>query len=122
MRPAPHRLLLLLLFLITICWPADVSARDGVVILDQSIRAVSRTSSGRFVNIAWNVKLKNEADRPQTCAILVSFLDADDRQIGKATKTQLLKARELKTVTDTVRLRSSVAERIATCDVSVAIE
>ena len=122
MRSAIRRLLLLSLFLLSIGWHTDASARDGIVILDSSIRAVSRTSSGRFVNIAWSVKLKNEADRPQTGVILVSFLDANDKQIGKASKTQLLKARELKKVTDTVRLRATVAEEIASCDVSVTIE
>lgn len=125
MRTAPRRLLLLTLsiFLFSICWPAGVSARDSVVILDQSIQAVSRTSSGRFVTIRWSVKLKNEANKPQTCAILISFLDANDEKIGKAAKDgQLLKARESKTITDTIRLRSSVVEKIASCDVSVTIE
>lgn len=121
MSNAKHCLISLFACLMILCSYSNVLA-DTIAILDHSIRAVSAVSSGRFIKIAWYVKLRNEAPEPQTCEITISFLNGDEEQIGRATKTHTLKPRELKTVSGTVQLRASVAKRIVSCDVSVQIK
>lgn len=122
MKTISHCLRIFPLFLLVFCWHTDAYAQGGVAVLDSSVRVVSSTSSGRFFKLAWSVKLRNQTNEEQTCTVLVSFLDADENQISKATKTQVLKPRESKNVRDTVRLRSSVVNQIASTNVSVTLE
>lgn len=93
---------------------STVLAENGISIIDHSIKAVATVSSGRFIKIAWQVKLKNETNAPLTQLITVSFLDGNKENLGNASKTSKLAAGELTTITDTVVLPTAVAKRIAT--------
>jgi hypothetical protein len=68
------------------------------------------------------VTLQNQSPEPQTGKVTLSFLNGDEEVIGKTTKSQQLKAREEKIVSGSIRLRASVAQQIATYDVSVEVE
>jgi len=117
----PYLLLLFPCLLLTgFCQSAQ--AQDDVLILDYSIKPVSAVSSGRFIKIAWKVKLRNEFSKPKTVLILFSFLDENEDQVEKVSKTRTLKAREERTVSDTVLVRAALANKIAACDVSVTIQ
>ena len=121
MRNANHCLTAVIACLLIFCSYTPVSA-SAVVVLDQSIGPVSVVSQGRFYKIGWRVKLRNEAPEPQTCEITLYFLNRDDEVIGETSKTQTLQARESKTVKGSVQFRKSIAQQIATCDVSVEMK
>lgn len=101
---------------------SGVLAEEKVSILDHSIKAVAAVSSGRYIKIAWSVKLRNEISESMTCVISVSFLDGNRVKLGTANKTSKLDPNESKTITDTVVLSTSLAKRIATGEVSVEID
>ena len=120
-HPRCYLLLLCSCLLLFSSYP-DAWAQDGVAIVSHSIKPVSAGSSARFIKVAWKVKLRNEIRKPVTVAILFSFLDENEDQVAKAEKTVTLKAREMKTASDTVLIRSAEANKIATCDVSVTVQ
>jgi hypothetical protein len=97
----------------------DALAQDHIVVLEQDIKAVSAVSSGRYIKIAWKVKLQNKTNKPIACDVAVLFLNSGQENIGKASKTSTLEPNEIKIVSDTVLLEASVANQIATCAVSV---
>ena len=94
---------------------------EKISILDHSIKAVATVSSGKFIKIAWTVQLKNELSEPMTCVVSVAFLDGNKEKLGTANKTSTLNPNESKTITDTVVLSTSLAQKIATGEVSVEI-
>ncbi len=120
-HPRCYLLLLFSCLLLFSSYP-DARAQGGVAIVSHSIKPVSAGSSARFIKIQWKVKLRNEINKPATVAILFSFLDENEDQVTKAEKTATLKAREMKTVSDTVLIRSAEANKIIACDVSVTIQ
>ena len=101
---------------------SGVLAEERVSILDHSIKAVAAVSSGRYIKIAWSVKLRNEISESMTCVVSVSFLDGNRVKLGTANKTSKLDPNESKTIADTVVLSTSLAKRIATGEVSVEID
>lgn len=100
----------------------NARAQDGIVIVSHSIKPVSAGSSSRFIKIAWKVRLRSEIKKPATVLILFSFLDENEDEITKASKTSTLKAREERTISDTILIRSAEANKIVACDVSVTIQ
>lgn len=121
MRTTTRRLMSLLLCSMLFC-PYANALPDCIVVLDSSIRPVSTGSSGRFIKITWKVNLQNKTPEAQTGEIVLSFLNSADEVISKTTKIETLKPREKKTVSGSVRLRASLAQKIASCDVSIKTE
>ena len=119
MRYGKRYLLLLFPCLLLMGSYLTVQAQDSIAILDYSIKPVASGSSARFIKIAWEVKLRSDFNKPATVLIEFSFLDEDEEEIAKVTKTSVLKAREERAVSDTVLIRTAEANRIVACDVSV---
>jgi len=122
MRNAKPVILFLLIGIVLFGNYSSALTGEKISILDHSIKAVATVSSGKFIKIAWTVQLRNEIDTPMTCVISVAFLDGNKEKLGTANKTSTLDPKESKTITDTVVLSTSLAQRIATGEVSVEIE
>jgi hypothetical protein len=75
--------------------------------------------SDRFIKVDYNVKLRNKSDKPVSSDLIVAFLDEDEMKIGEARTTGSFEAGELKTISDTVVLRTSDASRIASSRVTI---
>lgn len=105
--------------LLLFCFHTDAPAQGNIVILDQNIKAVAAVSSGRYIKIAWTVKLQNTINRSIAFDVTIGFLNSKEENIETANKTSTLEANEVKTVSDTVLLKSSVANQIASCSVSI---
>jgi len=105
--------------LLFICLISNALAQGKVAVLDQNIKAVASVSSGRFIKIAWTVKLQNKTNQPVACDVMIQFLDVGQKEIGLTGKTINLEAKETKLVSDTVLLKSDIANQITACTVSV---
>jgi len=106
--------------LLLICLISNAFAQGKIAVLDQNIKAVASVSSGRYIKIAWAVKLQNKTNQPVNCDVMIQFLNIRQKEIGLAGKTINLEAKETKLVSDTVLLKSDIANQITTCTVSVA--
>jgi hypothetical protein len=95
---------------------------DSVIVLRHRVQPVSSGSSGRYVKIVWSAVVKNTTPTPLTCKVTLSFYNGEDKVISRAVETQELEPLREKTVKGTVRLRTSVAQQIATTNVSVVAE
>ena len=89
-------------------------------IVDQSSKNTSVTSSGEYTEIAWKVKLRNDTDKPISSDVSVAFLNSDQDKLAVTTKTAEIKPGESKVVSNTVLLRSVLAQKIASGYVAVA--
>ena len=69
--------------------------------------------SDRYVKIDYNVKLRNKSSKPVTSDLTIAFLDEDNVKIKEARTKGTFEAGELKTITDTIVLRTSDAARIS---------
>ena len=118
-RVARYNWVLIFTCLLLFCVHTNAPAQGNIVILDQNIKAVAAVSSGRYIKIAWTVKLQNTVNRSITFDVTIGFLNSKEEKIESANKTSTLEAKEVKTVSDTILLQSSVANQIASCSVSV---
>lgn len=67
------------------------------------------------IQLAYNIKLKNNTDKPLTRDITVAFLDEDNNRIGSETRTtSSFNAWESKVISDTMILNATAANKIAT--------
>jgi len=119
MKGAKHYWVFLFPCLWLFCNTYDGLAQDNITVLEQDIKAVSAVSSGRYIKIAWAVKLQNKANKPIICDVTIIFLNVNQENIGKSSKTSTLESNEIKTVSDTVLLQGSIANQIASCMVSI---
>ena len=75
--------------------------------------------SDRYIKVGYDVKLRNKSDKAVTSDLTIAFLDEDNVKIGEARTTGFFNAGELKTISDTVVLRTSEASRISSSRVTI---
>jgi hypothetical protein len=97
-------------------------AQDRVIVLEHSVKPVEIVSSGRFVETAWEVKICNKEEKPLDLIITISFMDKNDEPLEETEKRCSIKAEETKICSDTVLLRKSVAQQVASSGISVRID
>ncbi len=97
-------------------------AQEMVTVLDHSVKPVGVVSSGRFVETAWEVKLRNKDEKPLDLIITISFMDKDDEPLEQAEKRCTIKAKETITFSDTLLLRKSVAQQVTSTGISFRID
>jgi len=96
--------------------------QERMIILEHSVKPVEMISSGRFVETAWEVKLCNKEEKPLDLIITISFMDKDNEVLEETEKGCRIKAKETKTCSDTVLLRKSLAQKVASTRISVRVD
>jgi len=117
--------LLLVSCLFIICCPySKTLAKDNiaVLVLDHSVKPVDTVSSGRFLEIVWEVKLCNKEEEPVNLIITILFMDKNEDTLEKAEKKCAIKANETRIYSDTLLLRTSIAEEVASTSIDVQVE
>lgn len=117
--------LLFISCLFIVCCPdSNTLAKDNitVLVLDHSVKPVDIVSSGRYLEIVWEVKLCNKEERPVNFIITILFMDKNEDTLEKAEKKCAIKANETRTYSDTLFLRTSIAEKLASTSVDIQIE
>jgi len=122
MRDVKGYVICLWALFIFFCFNSNGFAEDKVSILEHNIKAVATVSSGKYIKLAWSVKLKNQINEAMTCVVSFSFLDGNKVKLGTANKTSTLEPNESKTISDTVVISTSLAQRIANGEVTVVID
>jgi hypothetical protein len=109
------------IFIIGCLWSKPL-AQERVTVLEHVVRPVGIVSSGRFVETAWEVKFFNKEEKPLDLIITISFMDKDNELLEEREERCSIKAKETKICSDTVLLRKSVAEQVASTRISFRID
>jgi hypothetical protein len=110
-----------LIFIIGCLW-SKALAQERVIVLEHSVRPVGILSSGRYVETAWDVKVRNNEEKPLDLIITISFVDKDNELLEDTEERCRIKAKETKTCSDTLLLPKSVAQKVTSTEVSVRID
>jgi hypothetical protein len=97
----------------------EVETHSKTATMGDNLKENIAFSSDRYIKVDYNVKLRNKSDKPVTSDLTIAFLDKDNVKVGEARTTGFFDAGELKTISDTVVLRTSDASRIATSRVTI---
>lgn len=77
-------------------------------------------SGNNLVELDYNIRLKNNTDKPVKREITIAFLDDNNNRIGSGTRmTSSFKAGESKLISNTILINASDAERISTGQVTI---
>ena len=97
----------------------EVETHSIIATVGDNLKEELVFNSDRYVKVDYNVKLRNKSDKPVTSDLTIAFLDEDNMMIGEARTTGSFDAGELKTISDTIVLRTSDASRIASSRVTI---
>lgn len=107
----------------------SIEKAENVVVAEETHSIVATVGDGfkenvadisdKYIKIDYNVKLRNKSDKPVTSDLTIAFLDENNVKIGEGRARGSFEAGELKTITDTIVLRTSDASRIASSHVTI---
>lgn len=97
----------------------DVESHRIIATVGDNLKEDLAFASDRYIKLDYNVKLRNKSSKPVTSDLTIAFLDEDNVTIGKARTKGSFEAGELKTISDTIVLRTSDASRIASTHVTI---
>ena len=90
-----------------------------IATVDDSFKKNIADGSDKYIKIDYNVKLRNKSAKPVSSDLTIAFLDEDNVKVGVARAKGSFEAGELKTITDTIVLRTSDASRISGSRVTI---
>lgn len=97
----------------------DAETHSIIATVGDTLKADIPDTSDTYIKIDYNVKLRNNSSKPVTSDLTVAFLDEENVKIGEARTKGSFNAGELKTISDTIVLRTSDASRISSSRVTI---
>ena len=97
----------------------EIESQSIKALVEEVVNSFPTITEGDYVTISWTVKLRNNSDEPLTRDITLTFMDDGNAKLDKTTVTSKLDAGSSTTVSDNLRIRRTIAKRIASGYVSV---
>lgn len=88
-------------------------AADKVAVVQYELKPVESVNSGRQIKTQWNARLRNKTSGPVSFSITIVFVDSNNETLKEATSQCELEAYETKSFKDTVLVKTSIANKIA---------
>jgi len=98
----------------------DIDNQSIAAIVEHNSKGMASISSDGYIEIAWKVKMRNDTDTPVSSDVTVAFLNSNNDKLAVATKTAKIEPGESQLVSNTVLLRSVLAQKITSGYVEIA--
>jgi hypothetical protein len=97
----------------------EIETHSMIATMGDNFKEKIALNLDRYIKVDYNVKLRNKSNKPVNSDLTIAFLDEDNMKIGEARTRGSFEAGELKTISDTIVLRTSDASRIASSRVTI---